>query len=180
MESKLLACGGRPESVKCPYPSAVFLTGDEPWLSSRRFLTLFWMDVARDTPPMLFGAVLEPRSARCFRYSAAALATRFSSIERRLRSISRLCSGGRLSMSSRRLPSSLRPSVASDPAIGVRSRRSISCSGLGVLGGGGVFALSSKRLKASPNLPANKFLVPDKVMDGKLERFDFWLLLLRR
>ena len=72
-------------------------------------------------------------------------------------------------MSSNMFPSSLRPSVASEPAIGVRSFRSMSCSGLGVRGG--AFALFSKRLKASPNLPASRFLVPDKDMDGKLERF---------
>jgi hypothetical protein len=31
--------------------------------------------------------------------------------------------------------------------------------------------LFSKRLKASPNFPARRFLVPDKAIDGKLERF---------
>lgn len=156
-------------SVKRPYPSAVFLMGEGPWFSSRRDLTLFWMDVARETPPILFGAVLEPCSASRLRYSAAAFATRFSSIERRLRSISRRCSGGRFSISSNMFPSSLRPSVASEPAMGVRSFRSISCNGLGVRGG--AFALFSKRLKASPNFPARRFLVPDKDIDGKLERF---------
>lgn len=47
---------------------------------------MFCMLAARDTPPMLFGAELGPRSAKRLRYSAAAFATRFSSIERRLRS----------------------------------------------------------------------------------------------
>jgi hypothetical protein len=56
--------------------------------------------------------------------------------------------------------------------MGVRSRRSMSFNGLGVLGPGGVVALFSNRLKASPNLPAKRFLVPDKDIEGKLDRFD--------
>ncbi len=147
--------------------------GEGPWFSSRRLWTLCWMLAARDTPPMLFGAA-GPLSASRLRYSAAALATRFSSIERRLRSISRRCSGGMLSMSSNILPSSLRPSVASEPAMGVRSLRSMSCKGLGVRGAGGELVLCSNRLKASPNLPARRFLVPDKDIEGRLERLDLF------
>lgn len=72
-------------------------------------------------------------------------------------------------MSSRMLPSSLRPSVASEPAIGVRSALQV-LKGLGVRGPGGTLVLFSKRLNASPNLPASNVLVPDKDIDGRLER----------
>jgi hypothetical protein len=132
-------------------------------------LTLFCMETALVIPPIGFGAPLASRSASRLRYSAAAFATRFSSSESRRRSNSRRISGDIFSVSSGICPSSLLPSVASDPAIGVNSRRSRASNGLGVRGGGGAFELFSNRLKASPNFPANRFLVLDRDIEGKLD-----------
>ena len=137
-------------------------------------MTFCCMEAAFVMPPIDFGAPLASRSASRLRYSAAASATRFSSMDKRRRSSSRLISGGMSSVSSKTWPSSLRPSVASDPAIGVNSRRSRAW-GLGVRGAP---VLLSKRLNASPNLPASNVFVPDR--EGKLDRLACLLPLLVR
>lgn len=126
------------------------------------------MDVARFVA-LVEAGVLRLLSLNFSRYAAAAPATCFSTWSSLRRSSSRRISGGTSSLSSIAWPSSLLPSVASDPAIGVRSLPPRSGDGLE----GRWFELLvfvSNRRKASPNRPASSDLVPDKEIDGILAR----------
>lgn len=129
---------------------------DERAFSSRRLCTLFCIATAREDPLTGGGPDLppSPREAIRARYSACAAATRFSSSDNLRRSISRRISGVMSSVSSSTWPSSLRPSVASEPAIGVNSLRSDAAAAGGVRDPGAPGWLDSNRLNASPNLPA--------------------------
>lgn len=124
---------GFPVSVYLPYPSAVRLEAAGLLLSSSRFLTRFWMDEALDGPPLGFPCPCE--ATRCL-YSAAAASTRRSSSANCLFSSSLRTSGDRSCVSSIWLrSSSLKPPVASEPAMGVKPPLESMSWSVGVMGG---------------------------------------------